>query len=190
MARPRNDQLLLLGFVAVLLLVVGVIGLVVWRARGGGEVTGPAGLETSADPLAEERAAVLTAYDGYVRAAVEANRRGDPSYDGLDLYTGGVLRLQVAEGITQHNEGGRYYSGELKSEAATVDSIDLNADPATATISACMDDTEYVLVYRADDSPVPGMSAGGRYKAEATATKNTDGRWLITAAVAHWDQAC
>jgi hypothetical protein len=188
MARPRRDQVLVLSFTAVLMVVVGVIGLTMWRTRDRGAVAQP-GAETSLDPLVETRAAILAAYDGYIRASVEANRRGDPSYGGLELYTGDLLRAQVAQGIITHNENGRYYAGELKSEA-TVDSVDLDADPPTATISACMDATDYRLVYRENDSPVPGASAGRRYMAEATATMSTDGRWLIIAAVARTEQPC
>jgi hypothetical protein len=189
MARPSRDQVLILSFAAVLVVVVGVVGLAIWNARGRGEATQPTAVETSFDPLDETRAEILAAFDGYIRASVEANRRGDPYYDGLELYTDGVLRLQVAQSIISRNDDGSYYIGELKSEA-TVDSIDLDADPPTATISACMDATNYHLVYREDNSPVPGVSARGRYKAEATAMMNSDGRWLIVASVAHLDQSC
>ena len=190
MPESRRDRYLLLGLLSLVMVVAAVIGLTVWRARGqGGETPLPAGVDTSVDPLAEARADVLAAYDGYIRAAVEANRRGDPSYGGLELYAGELLRAQVAQGINSHSESGSYYAGELKSEA-TVDSIDLDADPPTATISTCMDATNYRLVYGADDSPVPGASAGRRYRAEATAMMNTDGRWLIIATVARTDQPC
>lgn len=189
MVRPRRDQVLVLSCLAVLVAVAAVIGFTVWQARDQGEVTTPGEADTSLDPLAETRAAILAAYDGYLRAAAEANRRGDPDYGGLELYTGDLLRLEVAQGIVSHNEAGRYYIGELKSEA-TVDSIDMDADPPAARISACMDATDYQLVYREDNSPVPGASAGRRYMAEAIAMMNTDGRWLITASVAHTDQPC
>lgn len=185
----RRHHLFLLSLLAVLVMVAGVIGSAVWQARDRGEGTLPAGVDTSLDPLADARAAVLAAYDSYIRASVEANRRGDPDYGGLELYTGGLLRAQVAQGIISHNENGRYYAGELKSEAS-VDSIDLDAEPPTATISACMDATDYRLVYREDDTPVPGTNEVRRYMAAATATMSTDGRWLITASVAYADQPC
>lgn len=189
MARLSRDHVLIPVFAVVLVAVLGVVGLAVWNARDRGEGAAPVGLETSFDPLAATRAEILAAFDGYIRASVEANRRGDPYYDGLALYTDGVLRLQIAQSIMTHNDNGRYYLGELKSEA-TVESIDMDADPPTATISACIDATDYHLVYREDNSPVPGAATGMRYKAEAIATMNTDGRWLIAASAAHRDQAC
>ncbi|MBX6749191.1 MAG: hypothetical protein IRY85_05870 [Micromonosporaceae bacterium] len=179
----------ILSFAAVLVVVAGAVGLAIWNARDQEEVAEPTGLETSFDPLGETRAEILAAFDGYLRAATEANRRGDPYYDGLELYTDGVLRLQITQSIISRNEDGSYYIGELKSEA-TVESIDLDAEPPTATISACIDATDYRLVYREDNSPVPGAGPWRRYMAEAIATMNTDGRWLIVANAAQMDQPC
>jgi hypothetical protein len=188
MSRPRRDQLLLPILVGVLIVVAGVIGLAIWRSRGDDQVTLPDAVAASpsTDP---DRIAVLAAYDGYVRASVEANRRGEPRYAGLELYAGELLRAQIANGISQHIAAGNYYQGELKSEA-TVASIDLQSNPPVATISACMDATNYRLVNRTDNSPVPGASAGRRYMATASAAMNTNGRWLITGTAAHTDQSC
>jgi hypothetical protein len=188
-ARVRRDQVLLPSLLAVLVVVAGVVGVAIWRTRDRGGAGLPALVDASPDPLAQARTAILAAYDGYLRASVEANRRGDPSYDGLPMYIGDLLRAQVSQGIIAHNASGSYYTGDLKSETK-VDSIDMDAKPPTATLSACMDATNYQLVYRKDNSPVPGTNAGRRYMAAATATMNQDGRWLITAAVARTDQPC
>lgn len=191
MVRLRREQLLLPALIGVLVVLAAVIGVAIWRARDGAAVTLPTtiGGSTPADPESEARSAVLAAYDGYIRATVEANRRSDPSYGGLELYAGDLLRLQTANGVSRHAADGVYYAGDLTS-TATIDSINLNADPPTATISACMDAMSYRLVYRKDNSPVPGASAGRRYMAAATATKNSGGRWLITSAIAHTDKSC
>jgi hypothetical protein len=188
-AAGRRDQVLLLSLLAVLAVATGIIGLAVWQARDGGADAAPSVVETSPDPLAETRTEIIAAFDGYLRVTAEANHRGDPYYDGLGLYIDAVYGLKIAQGIIERNDAGTYYAGELTAEA-TVEAVDLAAEPATATISACMDATDYRLVYRVDDSPVPGLETLTRYPAEATAMLSAGGRWLIVSTTARLEETC
>jgi hypothetical protein len=188
-AGPRRDQVLLLSLLAVLAVVVGAIGFAVWQGRDQGGDAAPLVVDTSSDPLDATRADIIAAFDGYLRVTAEANHRGDPYYDGLGLYIDALYGLKIAQGIIERNDNGTYYAGELKAEAA-VESVDLDAEPATATISACMDATDYHLLYRRDDSPVPGVNALTRYPAEATAMLSDDGRWLIVETTARLEETC
>lgn len=192
MAGLRRDQILLPALVGVLVVVAAVIGVAIWRTRGDDTVTlaPPFGATTSTDPDTEARAAALSAYDSYLRAVVEANRRGEAHYDGLALYTGELLRQSIAQSITDNTTKGIYYMGELKNVETRIDSIDLASQPPVASISACLDATNYRLVFRTDNSPVPGTSTGRRYMAGATASMSSNGRWLIIGTIAHADQTC
>jgi hypothetical protein len=188
-AGPRRDQVLLLSSLAILAVVAGTVGFALWQARDRGADAAPSVVDTSSDPLDATRADIIAAFNGYLRVTAEANHRGDPYYDGLALYIDAVYGLKIAQGIIERNDSGTYYAGELTAEA-TVESVDLDAEPATATISACMDATDYHLVYRTDDSPVPGVNALTRYPAEATAMLSADDRWLIVGTTARLEETC
>lgn len=79
-------------------------------------------------------------------------------------------------------------TGKLVSDP-TVTVVSLDTVPATVEIQDCLDATDYKLVYAKTRKVVPGTGAG-RHLATATATRSSDGRWLISAGVAHEDQPC
>jgi hypothetical protein len=143
----------------------------------------------STDP--ETAAAVksaLTAYAGYLAASREAERSGNPLHPDLPKYLADPLLTRVRLAIRDAKEHGAMRTGTLISDP-TVTDVSLDTVPATVSIQDCLDATGYRLVYRKDNSPVPG-SANGRYLATATATRYADGRWLISAGAAYEDQPC
>jgi hypothetical protein len=80
-------------------------------------------------------------------------------------------------------------TGKLISDPR-VTAVSLDTVPATVTIQDCIDASGYRMVYAANPKKlVPGHTAG-RYVATATASLYGDGRWLISAGVAHRDQPC
>lgn len=137
--------------------------------------------------------AILDVYEGSVQAAVAAQRAGDRDHPDLARYLGGntPALFDVQEGVDRHEARGTLYQGELRVVAAEVTDLELDAEPPVATIEACLDDTDYRLVYREDGSPVPDTEPGGRYSVTSTASRGSDDdRWYIVQSVAHWDEPC
>ncbi|MER7440012.1 hypothetical protein ABTW73_04290 [Micromonospora avicenniae] len=151
----------------------------------------PAAAEADADQDADEQAArkaALDAYSGYLTASRTASRHSDPYAPELSRFLADPLLTRVRMAIRDAKEHGAMRTGTLKSDP-TVTAVSLSAVPATVEIQDCLDATGYRLVYTKDRRVVPG-SGGKRYLATATATRYSDGRWLISAGAAHQDQPC
>ncbi|MFE0588766.1 hypothetical protein [Micromonospora echinospora] len=143
------------------------------------------------DRKAEEAAAgkaALAAYAGYLTASREASARSDPHHPDLAKYLADPLLTRVRLVIREAKEHGAMRTGKLVSDP-TVTVVSLDTVPATVEIQDCLDATDYKLVYAKTRKVVPGTGAG-RHLATATATRYSDGRWLISAGVAHEDQPC
>jgi hypothetical protein len=150
----------------------------------------PGSVATTVDPAHRE---ILDAYHGAVEAMVAAQRAGDRDHPDLTRYYGdGTPALRdVRFGIDRHDQRGTYYEGDIAVVSAEVAELDLAGDPPLATISACLDDTDYRLVYREDGAPVPDTTAGGRYSVTSTALLHEpDDQWYIVENIAHWDEPC
>jgi hypothetical protein len=136
-----------------------------------------------------EREQVLEAFRGYVRTSGEAANQGDPDYPGLLEYAEGVVVVQVRAAIRRHAENGRIYSGREEVVSAEVTDLNMDATPPTASVVACIDASEYRLVYEEDGSPVPVDRQVGRYVSTATLSFAGD-RWLVSEDEAAWDAPC
>jgi hypothetical protein len=136
--------------------------------------------------------AILDTYYGSVAAMVAAHEAIDPDHPELKRYY--IERTPALETIqrviNRHGPHGAHYSGDLVVVSATVTDVDLESTPALATIEACLDDTNFTLVFEADGAPVPSTEPGGRYSVTATALLGTDGNWYIVEFTSHWDEPC
>ena len=153
----------------------------------------PAAPESAAATVEPEHRRILDAYHGAVDAMVAAQRDGDRDHPDLTLYYGdGTPALRdVRFSIDRHDQRGTYYEGDLEVVTAAVTELELTGDPPIATISACLDDTDYRLVNRGDGSPVPDTTTGGRYSVTSTALLHEpDDQWYIVETIAHWDEPC
>jgi hypothetical protein len=141
------------------------------------------------DPEHQE---ILDVYYGSVEAMVAAQEASDPDHPDLALYY--IERTpawhSIRNTITRHGEHGAHYTGKLVVVSAEVVHIDHDATPVAATIDACLDDSDYRLVYIDDGSPVEDAAPGGRYSLTATAILGTDDNWYISETTAHWDEPC
>jgi hypothetical protein len=139
-----------------------------------------------------EHREILDVYHNAVRAAVAAQRAGDPNHPDLRRYflerTSALLNVQ--SGIRRNQDRGMYYEGDLVVVTAEVTALDRDATPPRATVVSCLDDTNYRLVHRDDGSPVEGTQPGGRYTVTSEAVNGTDGRWYIATESAEWDRSC
>jgi hypothetical protein len=172
---------------AVLAALVGCSG------GDGDDLPPPASPETeptaTIDPVHQE---ILEVYAGSVAAMVAAQRAGDPDYPELTQYflerTPAYTKVQ--NGITIREADGEYYEGDIEVVSAEVTELDPEATPPEASITACLDRSDYQLVNREDNSPVPDAVHIERYTVTATAWSGEDGRWFIAETEEHWDQTC
>jgi hypothetical protein len=134
----------------------------------------------AAGTVAPEHVPVIDAYEAFVRAAAEAFNRGEPDDPALAEHADGPALVRVRAAIEEHASNGRVYQGSPLIESAEVTSFDLDAPPEepNAQILACVDITNYVLVYEQDGSPVPVERGLERYQATADLWL-VDDRWLV-----------
>jgi hypothetical protein len=132
-------------------------------------------------PVDPEHVPVLDAYQAFVRSAAEAFNRGDPDYPALAEHADGPALVRTRAAIEQHAANGRVYQGSPVIDTAQVTQLDPDAPPEepNAEVLACVDVSDYVLVYEADGSPVPVERGLERYQATAELWHTDDGRWLV-----------
>jgi hypothetical protein len=165
-------------------------------ACGGGDDLPPPPASPAAvapsSTLDPEHQEILDVYRGSVEAMVTAQQVGDPEHPDLARYfierTPALLDLQSA--IRQNDGQGLYYLGDLAVVTAEVSGIDRDALPSLATIESCLDYTNYQLVNREDDTPVPGAEPLGRHPVTSQAVYGTDNRWYIATSSTDWDATC
>ncbi|MFC7546448.1 hypothetical protein [Plantactinospora sp. GCM10030261] len=167
-------------------------------AAGCGSPDSPAAMTGGAAPTAAPTAddarttaakqLALDAYGGYLAASRTAEQKGDPFHPDLRKYLADPLLTSVRVTVRDVKAHGATRTGTLRSDP-TVTSVSLDAQPPTVVIQDCLDASGYRLIYRKNSAPVPG-SAGGRYLVTATATRYSDGRWLISSGTAFRDQPC
>jgi hypothetical protein len=144
---------------------------------------------TAADP---EQQAILDVYYGSVEAMVAAQQAGNPDDPALTQYflETAQAHLNVQSTIARNQGRGMYYTGSIGVVSAEVAELDPEATPPIATIESCLDYSDYILVHREDDSPVPDAGTTGRVSVTAEAVTGTDARWYIATSTAHWDEPC
>lgn len=135
---------------------------------------------------------ILDAYRGSVQAMVAAQAAGDPDHPDLARFfaEGTPAFINVEGGVDRHIARGTYYAGDLIVATAEVTDLDMDATPPEAVIESCLDSTNYRLVRREDNAPVPEAEPGRRYLVVSKALQNTDNRWYIVETQAEWETEC
>lgn len=148
-----------------------------------------AGSQTTVDPAHQP---ILDAYRGSVQAMVAAQAAGDPDHPDLARYfaEGTPAFSNVEGGVDRHIARGTYYAGDLVVASADVTDLDMSTTPPEAVIESCLDSTNYRLVRREDNTPVPDAEPGRRYLVISKALLNTDDRWYIVETQAEWETEC
>jgi FlaG/FlaF family flagellin (archaellin) len=143
------------------------------------------------DPrIAAASKAALAAYSGYVTAYAAAAAVANPDDPNLARYIGGALLVLSRHNLRQLKDHGAIELGRPKATLIG-NRTDLGGSPPTVTIEACVDYSDYQLVYKADRSPVPGSSLKvPRYRTTAKVTLFVDGRWLVAGDNPHRDVPC
>jgi len=170
-------------------LLAGAVAAVV-PAGGCGDGDEPAGPSRSTAPVwppaapeqvAPEHVPVLDAYRAFVRSAAEAFNRGDPDHPALAEHADGPALVRTRAAIEAHAAKGRIYGGSPVIDSVEVTRFDPDApsEEPDAEVLACVDVSDYVLVYEQGGSPVPVERGLERYRATAELWRTDDGQWLV-----------
>jgi len=142
----------------------------------------------------EERAAAesaaLAAYRGMWDAQVEAYASGSMKNAKLGDYTTGSATTKIINTSAYYQHKGFAITGKPKL-APKVTAVDIESASHTATISDCVDLTDYVLVRRATGEPVTVDKGDSRRPWTAKAVTAKGGReWRIADYTIHKDRTC
>ena len=186
---------------ALIGLTVGTVAVVSLVACGRVADPGsPTSSATSAPPVsasptlsaAEQDVAdrAVAAYKGYFAAYAAAAADANPDDPKLTEYVGGALLSLSQHDIRMLKNHGAVELGHPKTTVTAV-KVDLTPSAPTVTIEACVDYSDYRLVYKDSQSPVPNSSlAQTRYATTATVELFLDGRWLVSGDLPHRDAPC
>ncbi|WP_203993977.1 hypothetical protein [Virgisporangium aurantiacum] len=139
----------------------------------------PSGMTASAEASTTARE-ILAALYGYKEALRIANESGTetPSKD-LSAYLVDPLLSEIAAMIHSNRQKGVYYAGTSVPVDPKVTDLRADAEPPTAVVRACTDNTNYRLVYRRNNSPVPAPSYELRILASYEAVYVAGQGWRI-----------
>jgi hypothetical protein len=111
----------------------------------------------------------LDAYRGMWDAQVEAYASGSMENAKLGDYTTGDAATNIISAFDYYTQKGLTLKGKPVLEPK-VTAVDVKSDPYTATISDCVDTTDYVLVDRATGKPATVDKEDARRPLTAKAT--------------------
>jgi hypothetical protein len=154
----------------------------------GADPTGPATSATATEP--PEAAEILAAFDGYRRALRAANESGTESpTEELRKYLTDPLLSEAVAQLHRNRLRGVYYAGSSVAVDPRVTEVRPDAKPKTAALVTCVDNSDYRLIYRSNNSPVP-VPSGNRRMMASYAASYVDGQgWRISDSTS-LDQPC
>jgi hypothetical protein len=133
---------------------------------------------------------ILAVFDGYRRALRAANESGtDSPTEELRKYLADPLLTEAVAQLHRNRLRGVYYAGNSVAIEPRVTEVRAEANPPSASLVTCIDNTDYRLVYRSNNSPVAELSGNRRLMASYTATNVAGHGWRISDS-ASLDQPC
>ncbi len=189
---------------AVALVVAAVIGAALWRST---RKPAPAASIAAAAPTtvrpsvsaagsatvnASEAAAsaeVIGVYKAYLAAEVAAYATADYQSPELLKYLADPLKGRLVENIRQMQLHGALYVG-APTNSPKVTEVRLGPGTPKATIEDCVDAGSWRLVYKANNSPVPGSDTSRQYLVVTTATLYPGRGWLLNESTIVRDRPC
>jgi|GEM_PF-5131253 len=156
--------------------------------------TGPARSASptpTVDPgVAAATQAAIAAYNGYFSAYAASAATANPDDPSLVRFIGGPLLSLSQHNLRNLKDHGAVELGNPKT-TVTGSTVNLSASPPVVTIEACVDYSDYRLVYASNQSPVPNSALKvPRYTTTATINLFADGRWLVAGDTPHRDTPC
>lgn len=146
--------------------------------------------DKSVDPDAAQRVAVLETYSRMWAEQMKAYRKADAKGTDLTKYASldalGKFRLDLAH----MKENGTVIKGEMGHEDTKVSSLDLSAKTPKATVTDCIDLSQWQTYDVKAKKVIPLPSAQPmRYVATAKA-EQWDGRWIVVDYVPNGERSC
>jgi hypothetical protein len=141
----------------------------------------------SPNPTDTAKAQVLVAYQGYWNTAVQAWSQG--SLDGVQInkYAIGNADYLIRSGLQYYVSQNLVMRGR-PGLSPTVSTINLSSKPYTATVTDCVDTTNFFPVDKTTGKPAPLTSAAHRHP--ATYQAKFDVQWWITGGSIDRSRSC
>lgn len=168
-------------------LVVGCAGADKQDAAPAASSSAPA--SPSADPDAAGKRAVLRAYKEMTTAEARtyATAKLDPE---LEKYATHKALSDISATLFYHQQQKTVMRGTVKRDPEVV-TLDLDADPAKATVKDCADSSEYDEVDAETGKVIKKKTSGDRrHVMKAQAFRNEAGAWRFTSHTIERDEKC
>jgi type IV pilus biogenesis protein CpaD/CtpE len=137
----------------------------------------------------QARTQILTVYTGYQQAVMAASLKGDYQAKALAQYTAEPLLGQTRNSIYQIKQAGLVNKG-VRRWSPQITDIQLDGTPPTATIEDCTDTSEWIVVSRKTDKPVPAPSGRPTKYLVTSTAKKVSGKWYIAESKGDWSRPC
>ncbi|MFF4429807.1 hypothetical protein ACFYZ4_11650 [Streptomyces sp. NPDC001513] len=142
----------------------------------------------SADPQAAEKTALLGVYRAFWDASLKAYSTGSMKNTGMESVGADKAYAKVQATQIYYRDNGFVMTG-APNLSPQVTALDSAAEPPKATISDCIDSTDYIQVEKQSGEPVETMDKNRRHVATYTALK-IGGAWQIRDFDIARDQLC
>ncbi|MGW6842119.1 hypothetical protein [Streptomyces sp. NPDC054958] len=142
----------------------------------------------SADPQAAEKTALLGVYRAFWDASLRAYSTGSMKNTGMEPVGTDKAYAKVQATQIYYRDHGYVMTG-APALSPQVTALDSAAEPPKATITDCIDSTDYIQVEKQSGKPVETMDKNRRHVATYTALK-IGGTWQIRDFEISRDQLC
>ncbi|MFC0533921.1 hypothetical protein [Phytohabitans kaempferiae] len=123
----------------------------------------------------------MAAYNGYIQTYALASQAADPDDLNLARYVADPLLSQTRRNIRKLKDIGAVQVGAQKASVVR-NEVDLSAKPPTITLYSCLDFSDMKVVYKSNQSPIPGFSISKtNAPAVVTVWQYETGQWLVNA---------
>lgn len=126
------------------------------------------------------------AIDGYLASSVALLGKPTDPLDPVAVYAAGEALSEIENQAQQFDAEGTRLSGASRIDGASVTASDLAANPATVTITACVDDTG-ITVYTPDQ---PNGVKGTQRSRTIFVVAYADQQWKVVSRSFADDAAC
>jgi hypothetical protein len=148
---------------------------------------------TATATVAPEHVPIIEGFRAFVTAANRAANEADPDYPELAERAEGQALIQTEIDIEDAAEAGRRYVGEVTIVSAEVTDVDMDVPYPipNATLRACMDVSNYILIDDESQSPVPVERELAQFIAVVLMRHSAeDDRWIVVRVEPEPDRPC
>ncbi|MFJ8628514.1 hypothetical protein ACIRD3_37525 [Kitasatospora sp. NPDC093550] len=140
----------------------------------------PSAATSTAGPAGKDTADVLAAYQAYTEAKITAMTTGQADPDKLLRVATGSAYDGLAGDITRAQQAGILYKGTEVTHPQ-VTAVNLSDSPHKATLTDCVDVSNWTAVFSASGKNAAATGTPGRLYVDVEAVQAAGGAWLISA---------